>query len=59
LREEGMDFPVPPEFWWSTDIRLIRDGSGNPSQDLWAGRIDSVKIKMFSAHAARQFFHFI
>ena len=33
---EGMDFPVPPEFWWSTDILLIinpipKDGSGNPS----------------------------
>ena len=22
-RAEGMDFPIPPEFWWSTDILLI------------------------------------
>ena len=35
-RAGGMDFPIPPKFWWSTDILLIinpipRDGSGNPS----------------------------
>ena len=36
-RAEGIDFPIPPEFWWSTDILLIINPStGNPS--LWAGK---------------------
>ena len=40
-RASGMDFPILPEFWWSTDILFIinpipRDGSGNPS--LWTGK---------------------
>ena len=35
-RAEWVDFTIPTEFWWITDILLIinpilRDGSGNPS----------------------------
>ena len=27
-----MDFPIPPEFWWSTDILLIINPSTPPSR---------------------------
>ena len=35
-RAEGMDFPIPPEFWWSMEFLFMfdlipSDGSGNPS----------------------------
>ena len=43
----GMDFPIPPEFWWSTDILLIINPSTGMDQEIYPcgqGRIDSVKI---------------
>ena len=43
----GMDFPIPPEFWWSTDILLIINSSTGMDQEIHPsgqGRIDSVKI---------------
>ena len=46
-RAEGMDFPIPPEFWWSTDILLIINPSTGMDQEIHPsrqGRIDSVKI---------------
>ena len=46
-RAEGMDFPIPPEFWWSTDILLIINSSTGMDQEIHPsgqGRIDSVKI---------------
>ena len=42
-----MDFPIPPEFWWSTDILLIINSSTGMDQEIHPcgqGRIDSVKI---------------
>ena len=42
-----MDFPIPPEFWWSTDILLIINSSTGMDQVIHPcgqGRIDSVKI---------------
>ena len=47
LRAEGRDFPIPPEFWWSTDILLIINSSTGMDQETHPcgqGRIDSVKI---------------
>ena len=47
LRAEGMGFPIPPEFWWSTDILLIINPSTVMDQEIYPcgqGRIDSVKI---------------
>jgi len=49
LRAEGMDFPIPPEFWWSTDILLIINPSSSSGMDqeihpCGQGRIDSLKI---------------
>ena len=41
-----MDFPIPPEFWWSTDILLIINPSTGLDQEIHPcgqGRIDSVK----------------
>ena len=46
-RAEGMDFTIPPEFWWSTDILLIINPSTGMDQEIHPsrqGRIDSVKI---------------
>ena len=46
-RAEGMDFPIPPEFWWCTDILLIINPSTGMDQELHPcgqGRIGSVKI---------------
>ena len=43
-----MDFPIPPEFWWSTDILLIINPSTGMDQEIHPcgqGRINSVKIK--------------
>ena len=42
-----MDFQIPPEFWWSTDILLIINSSTEMDQEIHPcgqGRIDSVKI---------------
>ena len=42
-----MDVPIPPEFWWSTDILLIINSSAGMDQEIHPcgqGRIDSVKI---------------
>ena len=42
-----MDFPIPPEFWWSTDFLLIINPSSGMDQEIHysgQGRIDSVKI---------------
>ena len=57
LRVEGnllgvgeMDFPIPPEFWWSTDILLIIKTTSGMDQEIHPsgqGRIDSVKINPF------------
>ena len=47
LRAEGMDFLIPPEFWWSSDILLIINPSAGMDQEIHScgqGRIDSVKI---------------
>ena len=46
-RAKGMDFPIPTEFWWSTDILLIINPSTGMDQEIHPcvqGRIDSVKI---------------
>ena len=46
-RAEGMDFPIPPEFWCSTDILLIINSSTGMDQEIHPcgqGRIDSLKI---------------
>ena len=46
-RAEGMDFPIPPGFWWSTDILLLINSSTGMDQEIHPsgqGRIDSVKI---------------
>ena len=42
-----MDFPIPLEFWWSTDILLIINPSAGMDQEIHPcvqGRIDSVEI---------------
>ena len=47
LRAEGMDFPIPPEFWWSTDIlsaSIFLQGVDQEILPCGQGRIDSVKI---------------
>ena len=47
LRAEGMDFPIPPEFWWSTDILsslIFLYGVDQKILPCGQGRIDSVKI---------------
>ena len=46
-RAEGMDFPIPPEFWWSTDnlsASIFRQGVDQKILPCGQGRIDSVKI---------------
>ena len=45
-----MDFTIPPEFWWSTDILLIINPFIAIDQEIHPygqGRIDSVKINPF------------
>ena len=42
-----MDFPIPSEFWWTTDILLIINPSTGMDQEIHPcgqGWIDSVKI---------------
>ena len=42
-----MDFPIPPEFWWSTDnlsASIFRQGVDQKILPCGQGRIDSVKI---------------
>ena len=46
-RAEGMDFPIPPEFWWSTDnlsASIFLQGVDHKILPCGQGRIDSVKI---------------
>ena len=46
-RAEGMDFPIPPEFWWSTDnlsASIFLQGVDQKILPCGQGRIDSVKI---------------
>ena len=46
-RAEGMDFPIPPEFWWSTDnlsASFFLQGVDQKILPRGQGRIDSVKI---------------
>ena len=46
-RAGGIYFPIPPKFWWSTDILLIINPSTGMDQGIHTcgqGRIDSVKI---------------
>ena len=43
----GMDFPIRPEFWWSTDIlwsSIFLQGVDQKMLPCGQGRIDSVKI---------------
>ena len=42
-----MDFPIPPEFWWSTDnlsASFFRQGVDQKILPCGQGRIDSIKI---------------
>ena len=42
-----MDFPIPPEFWWSTDnlsSSIFLQGVDQEILPCGQGRIDSVKI---------------
>ena len=42
-----MDFPIPPEFWWSTDnlsASIFLQGVDQEILPCGQGRIDSVKI---------------
>ena len=42
-----MDFPIPPEFWWSTDIlssSIFLQGLDQKILLCGQGRIDGVKI---------------
>ena len=42
-----MDFPIPPEFWWSTDnlsASIFLQGVDQKILPCGQGRIDSVKI---------------
>ena len=44
-----MDFPIPPKFWWSTDIlssSIFLQGVDQEILPCGQGRIDSVKIKI-------------
>jgi len=44
-RAEGMDFPIPPEFWWSTDnlsASIFLQGVDQKILPCGQGRIDSV-----------------
>ena len=46
LEGQGMDFPIPPEFWWSTVILLIINLSTEMDRKIHPcgqGMIDSVK----------------
>ena len=46
-RAEGMDFPIPPEFWWSTDnlsASIFLQGVDQKILPCGQGRIASVKI---------------
>ena len=46
-RAEGMDFPITPEFWWSTDIlssSFFLQGVDQEILHCGQGRIDSVEI---------------
>ena len=46
-RAEGMDFPIPPEFWWSTDnlsASIFLQGVDQKILPCGQERIDSVKI---------------
>ena len=46
-RAEGKDFPIPPEFWWSTDnlsASIFLQGVDQKFLPCGQGRIDSVKI---------------
>ena len=46
-RAEGMDLPIPPEFWWSTDnlsASIFLQGVDQEILPCGQGRIDSVKI---------------
>ena len=46
-RAEGMDFPIPPEFWWSTDnlsASIFLQGVDQEILPCGQGRIDSVII---------------
>ena len=43
----GMDFPIPPKFWWSMDILLVINPCTGMAQEIHPsgqGRIDSVKV---------------
>jgi len=45
LREEGMDFPITPEFWWSTEILSSSIFLQGVDQEIpGQGRIGSVKM---------------
>ena len=49
-RAEGMDFPIPPEFWWSTDnlsASIFLQGVDQKILPCRQGRIDSVKSNLF------------
>ena len=44
---EGMDFPIPPSSWWSTDIlsaSIFLQGVDQEILPCGQGRIDSIKI---------------
>ena len=46
-RAEGMDLPIPPEFWWSTDnlsASIFIQGVNQKILPCGQGRIDGVKI---------------
>ena len=46
-RAEGMDFPIPPEFWWSTDnlsASIFLQGVDQKILPCGQGRIDCIKI---------------
>ena len=56
---EGMDFPIPPELWWSTDIlsSIFLQGVDQKILPCGQGRLDSVKINpsLLSADDERMF----
>ena len=46
-RAEGMDYPIPPKFWWSTDnlsASIFLQGVDQKILPCGQGRIDNVKI---------------
>ena len=46
-RAEGMEFPIPPEFWWRTDnlsASIFLQGVDQKILPCGQGRINSVKI---------------